>query len=108
MNLRKRNVKIQSLSDLILNFRLSTANHKIESVTRERVRTTLKEYRTRKSNTEMAAHQLELINEVLELKNDFFRDQTRIREGAKLNRKLEKNIAQLRHRVSPCSSETDT
>ena len=79
--------------------RLSSVNHKIDSVVRDKDKATLKEYRTRKTNVEMAAYQLELINEVLELKNDFFRDQTRIREGAKLNQKLEKNIAQLRHRV---------
>ena len=58
------------------------------------------EHRTRKTNVELASHQLELISEILELKNIFFQDQARIHEGAKLNRKLEKNIELLKLRVS--------
>jgi len=69
-------------------------------VTKDKLRTTLKEHKTRKTNVELATHQLELINEILELKNSFFQDQARIRESAKLNRKLEKNIDLLKLRVN--------
>ena len=48
----------------------------------------------------MATKQIELINEVLELKKDFFVDQARIREGARLNRKLELDIQLLQQKVS--------
>ncbi|XP_076822533.1 uncharacterized protein LOC143468933 [Clavelina lepadiformis] len=78
---------------------LSTANHFTDLVTKDKVRAITKEQKTKRVNIELASHQLELINEVLELKNDFFCNQTRIRKGEKLNRRLEKNIEILRQRM---------
>ena len=71
----------------------------MDKVIRDKLKLVLKEYRTRKSNEELATDQLRLIGEVLELKSDFFRDKTRIRQGAKLNRKLETDVQLLQDKV---------
>jgi len=83
---------------------LKAANHKTELATRDKDTAILRDHRTRQTNTELCTKQLELIDEVLELKADFLRDQTRIRKAAKLNKRLETTVGSLKEKVQHFAS----
>ncbi|XP_078489528.1 uncharacterized protein LOC100177007 [Ciona intestinalis] len=79
--------------------KLKAATHKTDVVTRDKLGAVLKEYKTRRTNQELTSKQLELIGEVLELKEEFFRDQVRASRGGRLNRRLNDEVDYLKNRI---------
>ena len=83
-----------------IDFRLKNEKHKNDSIKKEKLKACAVEKRTRDKNTELTKKQLELINELLEMKNDFFVDQARIKKGGKLNQRLQNELERLQAKVS--------
>jgi len=80
--------------------KLKNEKHKNDSIKKEQLKACAIEKRTRDKNTELTKKQLELINELLEMKNDFFIDQARIKKGGKLNQRLQNELEKLQAKVT--------